>query len=364
MFPGGSLLAVEAKVQYNRYINNAGLNDTTTGADVHAELDYRTQLQIRYDLDAVSAASFNQAQSKTHMGKRFPGSCNTCHPPTDALSGATANYTETRHGLNFGVTRKSEDGALSANVAVSRENDYASDGASLNWTADAGLKNTTMSLGIEYSRDRISAVTRSLDELLETSAVNASLTQIFSPSTVLSAGWSYAHYEGYQQCPYCFVQIGSDTDHPQRVNQPRQRSRQDLTATFKQGLWKGSAVQTDYRYYSDDWGVVAHTVELAFSQRIGWLVIEPNLRRYWQSQGAWFFKNSYAAPEEFRSRDLKLAPHNTRLLGITLRGKFSEHLGALLSASSYLREDSLDYSLYFAEKPENAQMLQLILTYE
>jgi hypothetical protein len=61
---------------------------------------------------------------------------------------------------------------------------------------------------------------------------------------------------------------------------------------------------------------------------------------------------------------LKLAPHSTRLYGLTLRGRFSDHFGGLLSYARLSREDSLDYSLYYSNRAENAELLQLILTYE
>lgn len=353
-----------ANVEYNRYQSDSGVLDSTPAFEMATDLGSRAQLQLKYAVDAVSAASFNYAQSKTHQGVRTAGNCNTCHPPQDALSGATQSYLETRHGLTVGVTRGGPEGSVSVAYQMSRENDYSSDGANLHWQGDTPLSNTTLGLNLEVMKDGISSVNRQLSEFLFTQSVEATLTHVFSPNTVMEAGYAFASFDGYQQSPYAFVEIGNDSDHPQRVSQPRRRGRQDLTGTLKQGLWPGMAVQTDYRYYNDDWGVIGHTVELTLSQKIGNWVLEPSLRRYWQPEGAYFFKNFYDSLDEYRSRDLKLAPHSTRLLGLALRGRFSEHVGALLGYSYYLREDSLDYSRYWGNGPESANMMQFILTYE
>jgi hypothetical protein len=355
--------ASSANLQYNYYSSDSGVLDSTPSFEASVELDTRTQLELSYSLDAVSAASFNYGRSKTHQSYSA-GSCATCHPATDALSGATKNFAEVRHALGFGVKRKASAGAWGLSGKLSRENDYDSDGAKLSFEAQPGLRNSTLSLSAEAMRDTVRAQTRpGLSEELWTQAVDLSLTQILSPSSIAVLGWSYANFQGYQQNPYAFVQAGP-TALPLRSRQPSRRGRQDLHAALKQGLWDGAAVQTDYRYYNDDWGVVAHTVELTLSQRLGWLVLEPTLRRYIQSEGAWFFRNFYSGSEEYLSRDLKLAPHSTRLYGLTLRGRFSEHLGGLLSYARLNREDSLDYSLYYSSRAESADILQLILTYE
>jgi hypothetical protein len=357
--------AMEGSVQVNSFSSDSGVNDATPAFDFGTSLGSRTQLQVQYSLDAVSAASFNYAQSKSHVnGKRYPGNCFSCHPPADALSGATQNYTETRHALALGVTRKNGAAGWGADVTISRENDYSSDGAALRYEGDAGMRDSTLSLSVHASQDRVGAVTRpSFGDELFTQGVDAGFTQVLSPDTVALLGLGYASFQGYQQSPYAFVQIGADELHPERVAQPRRRERLDATATLKQGLWSGSAMQADYRYYADDWGVLSHTMEFAFSQKLGAFVVGPSLRRTWQPQGAYFFKNAYGSLDEYRSRDLKLSPYSARMAGLTLKGQFSARLGGLLSYSYYLREDSLDYSLYYADKPEAASLIQAVLTY-
>jgi hypothetical protein len=92
--------------------------------------------------------------------------------------------------------------------------------------------------------------------------------------------------------------------------------------------------------------------------------LEPHARLYFQPQGASFFQNYYETAQTYMTRDLKLAPHQTSLLGITLRGKLSESFGTELNYSHYTRQDDLDYSRYFGDGPENADLYQVILTYE
>jgi hypothetical protein len=181
---------------------------------------------------------------------------------------------------------------------------------------------------------------------------------------VAALGFGYAHFEGYQQNPYAFVQVGADDLNPIRATHPRRRQRQVATLSYKQGLAEGLASQIDYRYYADDWEVVSHTLELTLSQRIGPLVLEPSFRRYWQPQGAYFFRNYYANAQQYMSRDLKLAPHETRMISMTLRGEFGGGFGGLLNYAYYTRQDQLDYGRYYAGQPETASLIQLVLTYQ
>src|SRR5258706_506465 len=82
--------------------------------------------------------------------------------------------------------------------------------------------------------------------------VDASFTQIITPSTVAQIGWSYAQAMGYQENPYAYVYASASPDGPKRANQPRFKSRHVGTFAVKQGLPYDMALQTDYRYYQDN----------------------------------------------------------------------------------------------------------------
>ena len=366
---GGLRAESEASLATHTYTNSSGLNVFTPELRWKADMDPRTQAALDFSVDAVSAASFDYGnQSRTHrLDPARKGQCITCHVSTDALSGATANYREERRGFGVSFARRMGDERsvqLKAAYHGNRENDYASDAVQFGTVLDFNDANTTLGLQASLLLDKVSAVTRNLSEPLNTGGFDLTLTQVLTPLTVAEFGYGFARAEGYQTNPYAYLEIGNDKDHPVRANQPSLKIRHVASARLKQGLLPGLAAEAGYRYYGDDWGVQGHTIDVNLSQAMGRLVLEPNVRWYVQPQGATFFQNFYTTPQTYMTRDLKLAPHQTTLLGATLRGKFNENFGAELSYSRYTRQDSLDYQRYFADGPENADLYQFILTYE
>ena len=354
------------------YSNDSGLNVVTPELRWKADMDPRTQAALDFSVDAVSAASFDYGkQSHTHRmdPKRRTGQCTTCHVATDALSGATANYTEERRGFGVSVARRLGDERgvqVKASYHGNTEHDYVSHSFQVGSSVDFNDANTTLGLQLNLLKDTVGAVTRSLSEPLDTIGGDLTLTQVLTPLTVAELDYGYADAEGYQTNPYAYIEIGTDSDHPVRANQPRSKQRQVASLRIKQGLVPGLAAELGYRYYGDSWSVQGHSADLNLAQDLGGsgLILEPHARWYAQPQGAAFFQNFYSTPQEFMSRDLKLAPHQTSLLGVTLRGKFHENFGCEINYSHFTRQDSLDYSHYFGDAPERADLYQFVLTYE
>lgn len=345
----------------NGYLDTSGVHVLTPSIHAAGDLDPRTRLSVQADLDAVSAASFDYARSKTHRGTRPVGTCWTCHPATDALSGATRNYRERRTGTEISVQRSQGAFDLSAAYLGNRENDYASDGAKLGLGWSSADANTQLKADAAVLFDRIGAVTRNFSDELRTLGVDLSWTQVLSPRTLGVLIWSGARAEGYQQNPYSFVQIGENITLPTRVEHPREKLRQTTRLSLRQGLWSDAAAEAALRWYQDSWQVQSFTYELALAQRLGPLTLEPMLRWQDQPQGAWFFRNRYDTAQAYMSRDLKLAPHQSLSLGVALRADWGPW--SLESRwTRYQRYDDLDYSLYYADGPTLADLYQFSVT--
>lgn len=345
----------------NVYRGSGGVSVITPSIHAAAELNPRTRLAIKADLDAVSAASFDYAKSKTHRGARPVGTCWTCHPPSDALSGATRNYLEVRRGVEASVKRLQGPLDLSLAYLGNRENDYSSDGASVGVLYSSDSANTTLGLNLSALFDRIQPVTRSFSADLRTVGGDLTLTQVLGPRTLALLSGSWAGAEGYLGNPYSFVQIGANDSAPQRTRHPDVKQRQTARLSLKQGLWRSAALQADGRYYSDSWDVRSQTLELALAQRVGALTVEPLARWQDQPQGASFYKDRYDSAQDFMTRDLKLAPHRSSSYGLSLRGP----VGAFQFETRWLRyqrQDSADYSRQFADGPEAGDLFQFAVT--
>jgi hypothetical protein len=369
LWPGAVSAESESAGGAHIYSNAGGMTVVTSELRWKADMDPRTQAGLDFSVDAVSAASFDYGKrSRSHRmdPARVVGSCTTCHAATDALSGASQNYKEERRGFGVGVKRRvgeDRDFQVSAAYHANRENDYASDAFQAGLAWDFNDANSTLGLQASFLKDSIFPVTRAFRGDLDTLGGDLTFTQVLTPLTVAEFGYGFARAAGYQANPYAYIQIGDDDD-PVRAQSPDLKLRHTASARVKQGLLPGLSAELGYRYYRDDWGVQGHSADVNLAQAMGGFVLEPHIRLYNQPQGADFFSNFYSAPQTYMTRDLKLAPHRTALAGVTLRGKATEHMGVELNYSRYTRFDDLDYTRYFADGPENADLVQLMVTVE
>ena len=114
------------------------------------------------------------------------------------------------------------------------------------------------------------------------------------------------------------------------MNEPEHRpdTRQRWAFVGKYGhyyLW-GGALKTTYRYYWDDWGVKAHTLEIGYDHRLteDWLV-SPVVRLYTQT-AATFWGNTFPVPQTYMSSDYRLAAFSSILGGLGVTYRYSPDL--------------------------------------
>jgi hypothetical protein len=282
----------------------------------------------------------------------------------DALSGATRNYSETRNDLNFSVARRMGETQVRPAYIRSQENDYLSETFKLDLEQDLFSRNTTLSLGVRHLSDSIRpSWSQGPSQSLLTNALSLGLSQVLTRLTVLRLGFDFADYEGLLSNPYAFVQIGNATASPMPESTPDWRQRSDLSASLKQALPWDASFEFWYRYYQDTWDVHAHTLQASMAQQLGPLVVEAS-GRYYVQNAAYFFKNFYTQVEPFMSRDLKLADFSTTMLSLALRGELAEGWSGELRYSRLSRQDNLDYRLYFADSPLQADLWSIGLTFQ
>jgi len=107
--------------------------------------------------------------------------------------------------------------------------------------------------------------------------------------------------------------------------------------------WR-AALDGSYRYYSDTWGIVAHTLQLGIAQPVfhSWL-LEAHARMYRQNRADFYsdlFLNANA--QNFLARDKELATFRSLTLGFGAAWEYHpQHFGWLQKASLNLRWDHM-----------------------
>lgn len=318
---------------------------------------------LKLTLDALTGASPNGAVAQPGVQTfTTPSGKSTYSTPAGRMP-LDPTFRDTR--LALAATHERPVGAAaraSFGLGVSAEHDFASVTASAALAYDLAQKNTTLSLGVALEADRIQpeggvpqglqaagparasgTATRQVADLL------LGVTQVMNRRWVTQLNLGLGRGTGHQSDPYKVLSVVDGTSglltgdrlvHEQR---PEQRTRVSLFWQNKVHL-TDDVVDASYRYYSDNWGVRAHTLDLRWRSELGsgWY-LEPRVRLHRQSAAdfyrPWLLESTEWDSAVHRtaltaaSADPRLAAFTGRTLGLKLglplrRGEFAVRLEA------------------------------------
>jgi hypothetical protein len=147
------------------------------------------------------------------------------------------------------------------------------------------------------------------------SSATASLgvTQILTPTTMVNVNYGATVQRGELGNTWNSVPLSTFARGPEEL--PSERVRHAVVARAAQYLpWDG-ALHLYYRFYADDWGLVAHTAEAELMQRVAsWLVVGAVYRFHTQN-GVDFFSTLADPAAPLRTADSDLAPFDAHTIG-------------------------------------------------
>jgi hypothetical protein len=236
-----------------------------------------------------------------------------------------------------GITYGRRIGAHLPTVDLSHsvEKDYIARGYGLSdaWTMFEGRG--TLHYGLSLADDTVAPVTSSLRLPKKTHGYSLGWTWILGEGDLLDVGASRMNQKGDLDEPYLIVPVGTGT---QAEHRPSTRERDALF--IKQGHyfeWDG-ALKTTYRYYRDDWGLKAHTLDFTYDQHLddGWIVT-PRLRLYTQSAAS-FYDSKFATPQTYMSADYRLSAFSSVLLGCAVSTEILQGLTLSLGGTYQIQQ--------------------------
>lgn len=282
----------------------------------------------------------------------------------DVVSQATPSFEEHRHGVTAGVTQALGDHSLRANYGFSieigqgprhqrpaeRVADYVGHGVGIGGDLSLFERNTTLSA--DYSLE-LGSVGRSDDTVFEraltTHTVDVRVSQVLTRRLIGTLGWTFTLQDGYTAKPYRFARVGQSqaggcVSCPPETH-PDRRVRNAVFVTGKHHLFAESALELRYRFYFDDWSVLAHTAEVQL--HLGWTrAFGMRLRyRLHHQSGASFWEDDYDEPKRYMTADRELSPLTGHLTGLLLFGRFEE-VGGLESIELYAKVDLFRYDYH------------------
>jgi hypothetical protein len=305
-------------------------------------------VNLRIICDTMTGASPNGA-TPTNTAQTFTGASGGGSYTTPAGQTPLRDFSDQR----IAVAAEWEEAGNRLNRSVfgingSIETDYASFGAGKTWMRDTEDKLTTWTTGLSANLDFVSPDNGAPNGMQLLSAATASsghgddheggvggdgetkvgvdaivgVTRVLTRRILTQLNYSVGYTSGYLTDPYKLVSVvdgttGATLDY-RYEKRPDTRLRQNV-------YWKGvygfdhDVVNLSYRYYRDDWGMKAHTVDLHYRFEL-WkgAYLQPHAR--WSSQtAADFYRHSLANNDPVpanASADYRLGEMVTTTFGI------------------------------------------------
>ena len=315
---------------------------------------------------------------------------------SDAVSSASidvrtsgSKYVEERDEYSIGAEYLIDNSTISLGYTNSEENDYTSNtyhfGISHNMFSDL----TTVSLGFSYSDDEVRRNLRDASgeiigtdpgfgtngkESMERRNYRLGLTQIVTKNLITNFAFEAVTDEGYMQNPYrsAFIYTPGDiTINGVRIpsaqieRYPRTRTSDAIAVRANYYLPYRAAVQAEYKYYTDTWGIKAHTYKLGYVHpfKEQW-TFDVSYRYYTQDQ-AGFYKDVYAQTDTnllYYGRDKELSTFSSQGFGFGINYQFLQNgwwqidKGSVSFAYEIMNFDFVNFTPYSTD-PNDSDIL-------
>lgn len=319
---------------------------------------FRTPLLNQFDFtingvrDAISGASpiFNTPCQNTPSGgpsKNIKGgssvpsgrNCTGALGKTRQIMSAET-ISDIRDGVDMKLNYYHGDTTVGLGGGVSKEHDYNSDFVNFDLRQELNNKLTTVAFGYGYSSDVVSPTHQDWSKDKRSHQFLAGLTQVLGKNTLWQGNLTYSFSDGYLTDPYKYVWSLKNLNYP-NYNIPHEKrpSEHHQWAVLNRVIQyfpdlNGAALHGDYRYFVDDWGVHAHTLELGWIQPIagGWK-IEPKIRYYSQDQASfyhdffWDISNAKAYSSDYRLADFGAISAGVKIRKELFHNRLDLHAG-------------------------------------
>ena len=232
-----------------------------------------------------------------------------------AASGADgASFSEKRVELGAGYQRVLGRYTVAGSARYSSEPDYDAAFGKVRGQVELLQRNLTIGVAAGFGSDRVTnagapPMAPRFEGTLTTYLASLSVSQILSRNAIGSVTYDLIYLDGFQQNPYRAVAAGGTLVGERH---PEQRLRHAVAAQTRYFVERtGTTLIGSYRFYTDDWGLRAHTPELRVIQDAG-ETMQLGLRYRYHRQGAAdFYQDRYLtadpAMEPFLSDDEKLS---------------------------------------------------------
>jgi hypothetical protein len=302
---------------------------------------------LKLTLDSLTGASPNGAVAQPTAQTFTSPSGKSTYTTAAGRTPLDPSFKDTRVALSGSMERPfGAQQRLSLGANVSSEYDFVSASVSGGLSRDFNQKNTTVSLSLALEADQIKPVGGTPLGLRPTTSTSArtgnetrhvfdlllGVTQVVNRNWVTQLNLGYGRGTGYHSDPYKLLSVVDSStglltgDRYVNEQRPDSRSRFSLYWQHKVHLTH-DVVDVGYRFYRDDWGVTAHTLDTRYRWELGGgLYVEPRWRvhrqsaadfsRTWLEEGRDWHSTSHSSTLQYASADSRLAAFTAHTVGL------------------------------------------------
>jgi Protein of unknown function (DUF3570) len=248
---------------------------------------------------------------------------------TDSVTGASidvrtsgaSELKEHRKQWNGGVSYLRGKTTYNVGYMNSKETDYISDNLTFGITEDMFGDLTTVTLGYTRGWDDVSQNQQTHIEprgSVDRRSYRLGLTQILTKNFLATLNYESSAMEGYLQNPYRSIRYGAGNSLNigfQDEKYPNTRTTNAVALTGRYFLPYRASIKAGYRYFTDSWGIAAHTGDVEYVHplkgRLGNFTLEGSGRYYTQTRADFYADLfPYIDAQNFLARDKILASFN------------------------------------------------------
>lgn len=304
--PGWTVVLPEERsdAMYHRY-DGGGV--TVDGPSVLVRKNFKEALSVsgNYYVDNVSSASI------------------------DVITSGASEYSEQRTEYSIGASYLYDKSILSGGYTNSDESDYQADTWYVDVSQDFFGDLTNITFGYSLGQDDVyQNGNKEFAEDIDRHNFRVSISQIVTPNMIAGFNYELVTEEGFLNNPYRSYRYLTDPLDPTAGFQFAQEVYPDTRSSDAAALralyylpWRAT-VGGNYRYFTDDWGIDAHTAQATYTHVLfdHWTI---DLKyRYYQQTSADFYSDLFIFPsqdeKDWRARDKELSEFSNHTFSLYL----------------------------------------------
>jgi hypothetical protein len=232
-------------------------------------------------------------------------------------------YREQRNQAGLSLDLLDDKTQYTVSVVGSEESDYSARSASFDVSQDLFGDLTTVSFGFSRGWDEVRKNgDPQFDEPVDRRSYRFGLSQIVTPTLMLGLAYETITDEGFLNNPYRSVRYLEPDAAAGFAFQPevypRTRTSNAAALNARYFLPYRAALDGEYRWFTDTWGITAHTLSAGYTHPLGKRWVLEGGYRWYQQSAADFYADLFprADYQNFLARDKELSSFTSQMLSV------------------------------------------------